>query len=209
MKLIRLVLPACLIFLPSDSRGADPVGPADIEYIAELRRQGLAPLAVEYLRDRRSSQPADASIAADIEFEWGASLLASSEVAVDLADREKLLDEAREAFEKFGRQYPNHPNAVDAMVQQAGIELGRARIRVLQAQLPANEAKSLELAKEARQIFARAEKAYVAADQRITQELDTLTGFLDPQKEKQEYVGVSGCLKSRWRRGFSRDCRHF
>jgi outer membrane protein assembly factor BamD (BamD/ComL family) len=187
VKLIRLVLPACLIFLPARSHGADPVGLADIEYVQELRRQGLAPLAVEYLRDRRSSKSADASIGADLDFEWGASLLASSEVAVDLADREKLLDESREAFEKFGKLYPNHPNAVDAMVQQAGIELGRARVRVLQAQLPANEAKAIDLTNEARQIFAQAEKAYVAADQRITKELDTLTGFLDPQKDKQEY----------------------
>jgi hypothetical protein len=172
---------------PAFLLAGSPLTSADVEYVQGLRKQGLAALAVDYLGQRRSDPPPDPAVRADVDFEWGAALLASSELAVDLTERERALDQARLAFGAFGRAYPNHPKSVDATVQEAGIELGRGRIRVLQAQLPGNEAKSLDLARSARESFGRAEKAYRLADGLITKELEKLTGFLDPQKERGAY----------------------
>ncbi|MBY0589349.1 hypothetical protein K2X85_19410 [bacterium] len=183
-----LFVVAWLVSMIGSAFGADPVlSSPELEYVQAMRSKGLAPLVVEYLRDRRKNLASDSPIRADIEFEWAAALAASSEAASDLTDRQRLLDQARAAFESFRQSFPEHPRSVDASVQEASIELGRGRVRVMQAQLPGNESSALDLAKQARDFFRRAHETYIVADQRITGELSTLTGFLDPQKDRPIY----------------------
>jgi tetratricopeptide (TPR) repeat protein len=158
---------------------------ADIEAFTEgLRQQQMAPLAVEYLRLLIERGDLADTEKGNYALELATSLVATAESGEDLAERERRLDEAKRSLDEFARDYPKHPRLSDALVQRAAIAMNRGRLRLLEADLPAQQHRAGELASKARELFASARKDYEVAHERIKAELSTLTGFIDPKKDR-------------------------
>ena len=156
-------------------------------YVDALRRQGMSDLAVDYLQGILAKADLAADDRPELEFELAASLVAASRSSGELPEREKRLNQAHDAFLQFGKQYPDHARRAEALVQQATIELERGRIRVLEAQLPANESKSKEFAKQARELFTQASTDYDTAHTAVKAQLEKMTGFIDQKKDRVLY----------------------
>lgn len=160
---------------------------SSLRYVDALRRQGMSDLAVDYLEELLQGKDVAEEDRPDLEFELAASLVMASKSAGEIPEREKKLNRAHEAFLAFGKKYPEHARRAEALVQQATIELERGRIRVLEAQLPANEAKANELAKQARELFAQSSKDYDTAHTAVKEQLEKMTGFIDEKKDRSLY----------------------
>jgi len=158
-----------------------------LRYVDALRRQGMSDLAVDYLEEYLKRDDVAAEDRPELEFELAASLVTASKSAGEIPEREKKLNQAHDAFLAFGKKYSDHPRRAEALVQQATIELERGRIRVLEAQLPSNEAKATELAKQARELFAQSSKDYETAHAAVKAQLEKMTGFIDEKKDRALY----------------------
>lgn len=150
-------------FLPSLVRADETTD----RYVESLRAAGYADLAIDYLTMRLESKGNSAEETANLEFEVAASLIVASDAIDDLSKREQMLEEARLKFEEFSKKYPGHPKAPDALVQMATVDLQKGRLRVVQAQLPANASRAIALAREGRAFFQKSAMDYDKAQTRL------------------------------------------
>ncbi|MFO0946311.1 MAG: hypothetical protein U1D30_10245 [Planctomycetota bacterium] len=137
------------------------------QYVEALRASGFADLAIEYLRNRWEAKGTTPEEKANLEFEIAASLIAASDALDDLSKREQMLEDARQKFEEFSKKHPKHPKAPEALVQMATVDLQKGRLRVVQAQLPANAGRAIALAKEAREFFKKSAADYEQAQTQL------------------------------------------
>jgi outer membrane protein assembly factor BamD (BamD/ComL family) len=158
-----------------------------LRYIEALRQNGFAQLAVEYIETQLERTDLSDEQRASLEFEIAATMIAASENEDSLGDREKRLEEARRAFGEFVRKHPDHPRRPESLFQLATIDLQMGRLRIIEAQLPANEGRARELAEQGREFFRKASEEYAEADRQISAALAQLPAFLHPREERDKY----------------------
>lgn len=176
-------LAICALALPASGEDEADM----LEYIDGMRQAGYAQIAVEYIA-RRIDQPGLSEEArASLEFELAATMIVASENEDNLGDRERRLQDARKSFAEFVRKHADHPRRPESLFQLATIDLQMGRLRIIEAQIPANEGRALELAHSARELFQKASNDYGEADRQIAAEIAKMPAYLDPRAERDKY----------------------
>lgn len=137
------------------------------EYAEALQANGFSDLAVDLLERELARPGLSADRKADLEFAIASALVNAATSEGDLSRRDQRLEEARKRFDAFVRTYPNHPKQAESLIQGATIDLQKGRLRVVQAQLPANSGRTVALANEAREYLNKALSAYDKAQARL------------------------------------------
>lgn len=178
---MRKLVFCCLMAVASlaGRAGADE---ATEEYIEKLKQVGFADLAIDYLEFQLKAPGLNAEDRATIEFEIASSMIAASEALNDLSKREQLLEDARVRFEDFSKKYPNHPKQPDSLAEVATIALQKGRLRVVEAQLPANESRAIALVKEGREHLEKAAGQYAKAYAEFQKAYKAMPTFIDPEQ---------------------------
>lgn len=158
-----------------------------LAYVEGMRDAGFAQIAVEYIQSKIGQAGLTDETRASLEFELASTMIVASENEDNLGDRERRLEDARNSFADFARKHPEHPRRPESLFQLATIDLQMGRLRVIEAQLPANENRATELAQKARELFAKASADYAEADRQIAAEIAKMPAYLDPRGERDKY----------------------
>jgi len=140
------------------SSGGEPAR----QFLQGLRERGYYDTAVEYLNMMRTSKLAPVELKETMLYDLGSTLIEASRLQRDVALREKQLDEARDALNRFIGQHPEHSLVNSANSQLGNLLVERARIKMEQAKRPkADKAALLAVAKQqyddAYKVFTRAQ----------------------------------------------------
>jgi len=173
-------LMAGLALLAAPSWGAE----RPQEFLQALRNRDYFDYALFYLEELEARPNLDAELRQTLTYERGVTLLAQAERTRDSDAQQKLFDEARVQFEKFVKEYPQHPLAGAANSEIAEVVMGKARALVWQANSPNNSGRKDELRKQARDLLAEARRVYQAAYERYKAEHDSFDKFI-PQNDKR------------------------
>ena len=114
------------------------------EFLQALRNRDYFDYALFYLDELEARPNLDAEFRQTLTYERGATLLAQAERTRDSDAQQKLFDEARGQFEKFVKEYPQHPLAGAANSEIAEVVMGKARALVWQANSPNNSGRKDE-----------------------------------------------------------------
>lgn len=151
-------------------------------YVEGLRQQGLADLAIEYLELALKQQNLSQDDRSDIEFEIAASYISASDALGDLSKRDQMLETARTRFDTFSKSHPTHPRRSESLFHMGMIDLQQGRLRVAQAQLPANSTRVPGLANEARQYLSNAAENYQKAFEQAQAAYKKLPVYIDDER---------------------------
>ena len=153
-------------------------------YVTALRDIGYADLAIDYLEKQLERPLLSRDERGALEFQIAASMITASESLKDLSRREQRLEDARRAFEKWVADYPelDAVKKAEALVNVATIDLQQGRLRVVQAQLPANAGRADVLAAEAREFFTKSAKAYESAYQAFQSEYEEFPVYIPEER---------------------------
>jgi len=91
------------------------------DFLEGLRERGYYDAALDYLEQMRTSPLAGKEFKELIDYEAGATLIASSRAQRSMSVREKQLAEARERFTRFAAEHPQHSLAAGAKTQLANL----------------------------------------------------------------------------------------
>jgi tetratricopeptide (TPR) repeat protein len=140
-------------------------------FVEGLRQRGYHDTALDYLDSMRTSSLADKSFLDVIDFEVGSTLVESARL-LPLVDREKRLNEARNAFQKFITDHSQHWLATEASVHLANLLVDRGRVKMEMAlRFQRTEEQKKQLATEARGLFQDAEKFFAVIDKTLAEKL--------------------------------------
>ncbi|MFN6106832.1 MAG: hypothetical protein ACK5EA_20590 [Planctomycetaceae bacterium] len=154
------------------------------DFLQALRNRDYFDYALFYIDELEARPNLDAELRQTLTYERGATLLAQAERTRDSDAQQKLFDEARGQFEKFVKEYPQHPLAGAANSEIAEVVMGKARALVWQANSPNNSGRKDELRKQARDLLVEARRVYQAAFERYKAEHDSFDKFI-PQNDKR------------------------
>jgi len=154
------------------------------EFLEGLRQRGYHELALAYLDQAQASKLVKVETKALLDYERGLTLVDSARSQRDLGLRERQLDQAQTAFEKFAQAQSGHPLLLSARGQMANIVVERARIRMGQAERTTTETEKKDLQQKALALFDEAEKVFSDNAATIATKLKSMpTGQLDPRKD--------------------------
>jgi hypothetical protein len=146
------------VFVSAVASGGEPAR----QFLQGLRDRGYYDTAVDYLNMMKTSKLAPVDLKETLMYDLGSTLIEASRLQRDIALREKQLDEARDALNRFVGQHPEHPLIDSANSQLGNLLVERARIKMEQSKRPkADKAALLAAAKQqyedAYKVFARAQ----------------------------------------------------
>jgi len=174
----RLVAPAvaAVVGLQSTAYGVEEYD----RFLSGLRQRHYYDMALDYLDLMRNSQLLTEEQRQLVSFEEARTFLEAAR-DVDHAERDKMLDGARDRFEKFVKEQPNHSQAAGAATQLGAVLVERGRNRVEQALLPSSSPEvKKKLMDEARPFFDQAEATFTSAQEKFKALLDTFPKFMAP-----------------------------
>jgi len=149
-------------------------------FLTKLREKHFYDMALEYLDVMRNSPLLTEEQRQLVSFEEARTYLEAAR-DVDHSDRDKMLDGARDRFDKFVKENPNHPQAPGAETQLGAVLVERGRNRVEQALLPSSNAETKKkLMAEARPFFDDSEKVFTQAEEKFKALLATFPKFMAP-----------------------------
>ncbi|HEX4412540.1 MAG TPA: hypothetical protein VH107_02860, partial [Lacipirellulaceae bacterium] len=157
-----------------------PVAAAEAteDFVKGLQERGLDELAIEYLDKVKTSPIADDATKKRVPYLRGVALLDKAKRSTDPAERNKLLDSARQELEQFADTNPNSVPGAEAQLQLAMVQMTRGQELAAQsAALPKEktyDAQRKDLGREARLHFADAHETFGRAESAFSAELDKL-----------------------------------
>jgi hypothetical protein len=155
-------------------------------FLQRLREERMFDVALHYLEQMRTSPLAEGDFRNTIDYEIGLTMIAAAgQRSQAISARERSLDSAREALQKFLKQVkPNHPKAVSANRQLARLLSARARIKIdqIEKRNTSPEQKKKFLA-EARDLYRQAQKVFIEVEARVDKEQDKYK-TIDPKNSK-------------------------
>lgn len=135
--------------------------------------RGYYDMALEYLDRIENSPHCPDDLKEQIDYQRGITLVPASRLVPSL--REKRLDQARDAFQKFVSEHATHPLAADANTQLANVLVERGRIKAELASRPSKSPdEKKQLMAEARTQYEQAQKVFEAAEKRVYERLKPL-----------------------------------
>jgi hypothetical protein len=172
----------------------------EIRFIQGLRELGYHDLAQEYTAKLEADTATPPDLKTFLEYESGRGLVEQATNTVDLENRQKILEQARQRLDAFAQAHANHPLVPDALLQLARLHVERGHTAALQASdvkltdekgNPIAGAQRQRDAKllSARASFAEARKAYDAAEVPLKAKYDTFSRFYpegDPRREARD-----------------------
>lgn len=148
------------------------------DFVKGLQERGLDELAIEYLDRVKTSPIADDATKKRVPYLRGVALLDKAKRSTDPAERNKLLDAARQELEQFADTNPNSVPGAEAQLQLAMVQMTRGQELAAQsAALPkekAYDSQRKDLGREARLRFAEAHETFGRAESAFSAELDKL-----------------------------------
>lgn len=147
-----------IVFVSASVSGGEPAR----QFLQGLRERGYYDTAVDYLNMMKTSQLAPVDLRETLLYDLGSTLIEASRLQRDMALREKQLDEARDALNRFVGMHPEHPLIDSANSQLGNLLVERARIKVEQSKRPKADKSALLAAarqqyEDAYKVFARAQ----------------------------------------------------
>ena len=94
-----------IVFVSASVSGGEPAR----QFLQGLRERGYYDTAVDYLNMMKTSQLAPVDLRETLLYDLGSTLIEASRLQRDMALREKQLDEARDALNRFVGMHPEHP----------------------------------------------------------------------------------------------------
>ena len=165
------------VFISAMASGGEPAR----EFLQGLRDRGYYDTAVDYLNMMRTSRRAPVEFKETLLYDLGSTLIEASRLQRDIALREKQLDEARDALNRFVGMNPDHALVNSAHSQLGNLLVERARIKMEQAKRP--KADRAALLKEARAQYEEAYKVFTRAQNDLRERL-TKIRVVDPKDIK-------------------------
>jgi len=158
------------------------------KFLEALRERGYYDTAQEYLEMMRASPLlADQEFKQSIDYEIGVTLIESARTGRVVAQREQQLAEAKEKFEKFVQDHPNHKLAAGANNKLADLLVERGNILVEQANNPNKADQKTQLLDEARKLYDQAQKVFEGLEQRFLEEHRKFPKLLDEVKDAAQF----------------------
>ncbi len=146
--------------LPAGTRGAEPFH----EFVDALRQRGYFDAALDYLDRAGGNRLINEADRQSALFEAGRTLVEQAQVERDFERRLEQLDAARQRFEKFRDQHPEHPLAAgaglqlgDVLLERGRAEVDRAVRRPTEAEREAGWALARPLFEAAQSVFSQSE----------------------------------------------------
>jgi len=165
------------VLAPGPSSGGEPAR----QFLQGLRERGYYDTAVEYLNMMKTSKLAPVELKETMLYDLGSTLIEASRLQRDVALREKQLDEARDALNRFIGQHPEHTLVNSANSQLGNLLVERARIKMEQAKQPKADKTALQAA--ARQQYDEAYKVFTRAQNDLKERLLKMK-VVDPKDTK-------------------------
>jgi len=158
------------------------------KFLEALRERGYYDTAQQYLEMMRTSPlMTDQEFKESIDYEIGLTLIESARTGRSITEREKQLAEAKEKFEKFIQEHPNHKLAAGANTKLADLLVERGNILVEQANNPNKADQKTQLLDEARKLYDQAQKVFEGLEQRFLEEHRKFPKLLDKTKDAVKY----------------------
>ncbi len=184
MRLTCILLVATLATVGRFGAAAAEENPT--KFIAALRDNGYADIAVEYLTDLKESKKLPADLADVWDLEISKCLRSASKQAYSKAEADRDMADAQEHINKFLKEKPNHPEAVSALVSWAGFATDKA---VEQLRLSKDSRVSKE--KQAEHLAA-AQAAFEEARPKFAEAAENFKKMLTKAKSKASREEITG-----------------
>lgn len=141
-----------------------------LDFVHKLQAQGMADMALEYLKLLQQREDVPEDIKEVLDFEIGRTLVMQSEES-DAETERRLLDEAAKMLSKFLVEHKDSDNANDALAELATVQLKQGQQVLAKAETEKDATKKGQLRADARKIFEQAKQSLQAAIGRYREEL--------------------------------------
>lgn len=183
----RIVLGGWLVALSVSSciTVASHSGEPAQRFLDAVREAGYFDTALDYLDQMEKSPLAPVAFKQVLDYERGLTLIAQAGSEVDLRARERLLDSAEVALQRFVQKDPNHRLALSARNQLGALLYRRGQLRIDQARRKQNDATLLA---EARRFFDDAGKLFTSAQEDLRARLAPINNrrYTPAEREEEE-----------------------
>jgi hypothetical protein len=152
------------------------------KFLQGLRERGYYDTAVDYLERMKTSRLAPIELKEVLLYELGTTLIEASRAQRDVAIRERQLDEARNALQRFVGQHPDHALVASANSQLGNLIVERARIKVEQANR--SGADKAALLAEAKTIYEDAYKVFAKSQNDLKEKLAQMQSGISPNDKE-------------------------
>ena len=160
------------------------------QFLDGLRSRGYYDYALYFLDKLEERTDLPAEIKQVIPYERAITLLEGARTINNPEVRDEQLDRAVAQLDAFTRANPKHPLAAKANTEQARILIEKARVKIWEANSPANEQNSEKFRLEARALLAKARQTFQTAHDLHKAAYEKFRVFVDPSdKEKFEARG--------------------
>lgn len=157
------------------------------EFLDGLRQRGYDDLALDYLDQAVASPRCPDDFRAVVDYEAGVTLVSGLQHVSTPQAQEQQLDRARDRFNKFLKEHPDHAKAAAAETQLANVLVERGRLKTrLADRATGSAADKAKLLEDARTFYAQARKVFEESERRIYERAKALEGVLDPSKDAQK-----------------------
>ncbi|HUT12788.1 MAG TPA: hypothetical protein VMY42_19990 [Thermoguttaceae bacterium] len=173
-----------VLFAVGSTRGTEEAR----RFLEGLRERGYYDTAQEYLEVMRASPLlTDQEFKQSIDYEIGVTLIESARTGRAIAEREQQLGEAKEKFEKFIQDHPNHKLVAGANTKLADLLVERGNILVDLAGNPNKADQKTQLLGEARKLYDQAQKVFEGLEKRFLDEHGKFPKLLDETKDAAQF----------------------
>ncbi|WP_166821344.1 hypothetical protein [Thalassoroseus pseudoceratinae] len=155
------------------------------EFLDGLRARGFYDEALYYLDTLEQNTTLDADLKKRLPYERGLTLLKNAQTMRNPEAQEAALDQAAGQLETFVRENPNHALVGKAQAERGNILLGKARVKIWDANSPVNEDKKPQLQQEARKDVLAARKIFQSAHDKYKEVYEGFPKFI-PADEKEQ-----------------------
>jgi hypothetical protein len=177
MKRTHLVLIAVLAAAALGLSRASLAVEDPMDFIQALQDKGYADVAVDYLNDLKANNDLTPDQSKLFDFAMSQCLRAEAKDAYNEKARGLLLAKSREYLDKFIKEQPNHPKAMEAIVSQAQFSTDEAMKHLLAARDPKvdKETKTAELT-ATRKALEEAQPHLLQAAEKFKEQMDKQRG---------------------------------
>jgi tetratricopeptide (TPR) repeat protein len=180
---LRLIGLACVLAgLPCPAASADE---QRIEFINALDAAGYHDMIVEYVAAIRTRPDTPVELREQADFLIGKALLGGADSLSEPGQRNEQLQKARQSFERFLADFPNHDRAAAARLELAQILVERGRNLLIQAQPTGDESPREDLRQQARSLFDDAAKSFSDAKSGFAAAFKAFPAYIPESDRKQ------------------------
>jgi tetratricopeptide (TPR) repeat protein len=141
-----------------------------MDFVHKLQEQGLADMAMEYLKLLQQRDDVPAEIKDELDFELARTMIMQSEES-DAETERRLLDEAAKTLTKFLAEHKESENANDALAELAGVQLKQGQQIFAKSESEKDAAKKTQLRADARKTFELAKQSLQTAVAKYREQL--------------------------------------